>query len=793
MKASLKWLRAYTDFSLAPQELARRLTMAGHEVKAVQTIGEWESTFVSEVVSVESHPQADRLKLVTVSLGTRRKTVVCGAANYTVGDRVPLAEVGAKLVDGHTGEVVKLSKAKIRGVVSEGMLCSEKELGISDEHEGIMILPADAPPGVPLRDYLGDVILDLDITPNRPDCLSIVGIAREVAAIIGGKLHLPDVSYAETGGAIESLASVAIAEPGLCPRYCASLILGVKIAPSPRWLSERLAASGMRPINNVVDITNYVMMEYGQPLHSFDYDALAGRQIVVRRAYPGEKLTTLDGSERELDPQMLVIADRERPVALAGVMGGLASEVSPGTVNILLESANFARGNLRRTSQALGLSSEASLRFEKGLSIELPPLALRRATQLILEVAGGQAASGIVDVYPGKRERIPVELSLAEFPRLLGMEVAEEEVVGILGSLGFDCRPGPPGSLLVSAPWWRTDIKFPADLVEEVSRMKGYEGIPVRLLGTALPARSTTPMMKTKRKLRDIMVGFGFQEVLTYSLTAPELLAKSSSQSVTPVRVVNPLSPRQEYLRTTLRGNVLAVLAHNQRHATSLRLFELGKVFLPVEKDLPRETEMLCAVLAGKRQETSWRGGEDFDFFSARGMSEAILASLGVKADYRPGNDDRLRRGRQATMVADGVELGIVGELHPLVARDFDIDISTYLVELDLESLLSVPCAEERYSPIPRFPASVRDMALIAGEGIGYKDVQDIVTGFPLVSQASLFDVYRGEQVPAGKKSLALRVVYQSPDRTLSDEEVDGVQRQILDKLSAALGISLRS
>ena len=425
MKVSLKWLRDYVDIILAPEELAEKLTMSGLEVKGIQAIGgTWDNVVIGEVIALNPHPDADRLTLATVDLGTEQVTTVCGAPNISLGQRVPFAHIGARLIDAHTGEAIVLKPAMIRGVASEGMVCSEKELGISDSHEGILVLPPEAPIGAPLGDYLGDIIFDLDVTPNRPDCLSVIGIAREIAALTDEPLRLFPIHYEELEDSIDSFASVDIADSDLCPRYCASLITGIKIAPSPSWLQQRLNSCGMRPINNVVDVTNYVMLEYGQPLHAFDYHKLKGRQIIIRRAGNGETITIIDGTERALNADILVIADKEEAVAVAGIMGGLDSEVTDRTDTILLESANFNQATIHRGCSHLQLQSEASIRFDKGLNSELPLLPLKRATQLLLELAGGRAARGIIDVYPGKSEPKPILLTAREAERLSGLKVS---------------------------------------------------------------------------------------------------------------------------------------------------------------------------------------------------------------------------------------------------------------------------------------------------------------------------------------------------------------------------------
>ncbi|GAH46605.1 unnamed protein product, partial [marine sediment metagenome] len=437
MKVPLKWLKDYVDVTLPPSDLAQRLTMAGTEVKGWQVIGgDWESIVVGQIVAINPHPDADRLSLPTINLGTEQQTVVCGAPNLRLGDKVAFAHVGAQLIDGHSGQVFRLKPAKIRGVVSTGMVCSEKELGISDSHEGIMVLPAEAPIGTPLVDYMGDVIFDLDITPNRPDCLSVIGIAREVAALTGQGVPLPEVGYEEAPLPIEHQISVDIVDPDLCPRYCASLIAGVKVAASPGWMQQRLLACGMRPINNIVDITNYVMLEYGQPLHAFDYHRIGGKKIIVRRADKGETLVTLDGAKRVLSQDMLVIADEEQAVAIAGVMGGADSEVTQQTTAILLEAANFDPASIYHTGNSLNLPSEARLRFERGISPELTLPAVKRATQLLIQLAGGEAAKGLVDAYPGKQEREPISLSTGRVSSLLGVEFSLDQIIGALASLG---------------------------------------------------------------------------------------------------------------------------------------------------------------------------------------------------------------------------------------------------------------------------------------------------------------------------------------------------------------------
>jgi len=801
MKVSLKWLEEYVDITLPPADLAQRLTMAGTEVKGWQVIaGKWENIVVGQIIAINPHPSADRLTLPTVDLGTEQQTVVCGAPNLRLGDKVAFARVGAQLIDGHTGQVIRLKSAKIRGVVSSGMVCSEKELGISDSHEGIMVLPPEAPVGTPLADYMGDVIFDLEITPNRPDCLSVIGIAREVAALTGQKVRLPEVGYETAPLAIDQQLAVDIVDTDLCPRYCASLITGVKVAASPRWMQQRLLACGMRPINNIVDITNYVMLEYGQPLHAFDYHRIRGKKIIVRRADDGEIIVTLDRVRRVLSRSTLVIADREQAVAIAGVMGGADCEVTEETTAILLEGANFNPSSIYYTGNTLGLPSEARLRFERGISPELTIPALKRATQLIIQLAGGEAAKGLVDAYPGKQEPEPISLSTGEVNSFLGVEFSIGQIKAALVSLGFDCQPAASASeVWVTAPYWRSDIHQPVDLIEEVARIIGYDKIPVTMLSESLPRQNPEPILSLKQEVRLSLVGYGFQEVVTYSLTSLELLnkllPKPHPPEPMPLRMANPMTADQEYLRPNLRPNLLAALSANRRHeAGGIRLFELGRAYLPRPKDLPEEPEVVCGLLSGPRFEESWHGGgEMVDFFDAKGVVDGLLSRLCVEASFEPGEDESLHPTKQAAIVIGGEKVGALGKLHPKVAEAFELSRDVYLFEINLTALLPFTIGHKLFQPIPRFPAIVRDIALVVGAGVTHRQVQDIIMGFPLVTQVAIFDVYAGGQLPAGKKSLAYRITFQSPSHTLTDDEVNKVLKQILDKLSKEFGAILRS
>jgi phenylalanyl-tRNA synthetase beta chain len=802
MKVPISWLKDYVDVTLPAKELAQKLTLAGFEVSEIITTGgSWDNIIIAQITAINPHPNADRLRLATVETGTGAETVVCGAPNLSIGDKIAFARVGAHMINPHNGQAEELKPAKIRGVESRGMICSEKELGISESHEGILVLAADAPVGKPLAEHIGDTVLGIDLTPNRPDCLSIIGIARETAALTGQKIHIPEIKYEETGDPIDKQISIEITDAELCPRYCATLITGVKIGESPAWLQERLIACGARPINNIVDITNYIMLEYGQPLHSFDYTRLKNKKIVVRRAKDGEKFYTLDTNERQLTGDMLIIADGERTVAVAGVMGGLNSEVSESTTSILLEAASFKATSIHYTSRHLGLISEASMRFERGISAGLTIPALRHATQLIAELGGGKVAVGIIDAYPGKKAPKPIILTPEETKRILGIDCSLEQIKSALEALGFECLSDGK-QVSVTAPYWRSDIKYDVDLIEEVARVIGYDKIPTTLLAAPIPRQTPEPIFGLRNNLRQTLAGYGFQEIMTYTLTNLEALGKlipdQRPPEQLPVRVANPMTADQEYLRPTLRANVLNTLAANRRHEESgIRLFELGKIYLPRLNDLPAEPDILCGIMSGPRVEKSWLGGEGtFDFYDVKGVAEGLLNRLGVSVSFTNSADPGLHPTRQAAIVAENggqkVTLGVIGELHPKVSAAFEIEGTVCLFELEVAALLPLTAGYNMYQPVPRFPAIVRDIALVVDAEVTNQKILDVIKGFSLVSEVVLFDVYSGKQLAEGKKSLAYRLVYQTPDKTLTDDTVNKVQEQILSKLTKALGATLR-
>ena len=798
MRVPLSWLREYVDLDLPVEELAHRLTMAGVEVGEIIRVGGWEHCFVGQVLSVRAHPQADRLSLCRVTTGSEEMEVVCGAPNVAAGQKVCFAMVGANLFDSHSGKREPLKAARIRGVVSQGMICSELELGMGEGHEGIVVLPDEAPVGQPLDEYLGDTILDLELTPNRSDCLSILGVAHEVAALTGGIVREPGLAYPEEGPPVESQISITIADPDLCHRYTASLIQGVKIGPSPRWMQERLTTAGLRPINNVVDATNYVMLEFNQPLHAFDLKRVREATIVVRRARAGETLVTLDGVERRLGTEVLVIADAKDAIGIGGVIGGAGSEIGPDTTDILLESATFNSYNNRQTAQSMRLHTDATLRFEKGLRPELAPIALRRATQLIHQLAGGQIAQGIIDVFPDGPSPQIVPLTQKRLKQVLGMDIDGETVERVLSSLGFQCSSTGSGCLDVEVPYWRNDINIEEDLVEEVVRITGYDSVPTTMLSTPIPYRSATPEADLRELLKDTLAGAGVQEVISYPLVSLEYLERVNGldSSNPPLRIANPLNSGQEYLRPTLRASLLATLAANQGHSEGpFRLFEVGHTFHPRPEDLPHERQTLALLVSGRRREPSWLEEDGMvDFFDAKGLVETVFDRLGVTAEFQPAQDPFFQSGRCAEIKAGSTALGVIGEVHPTVRDKFGLNTHPVaLVELDLEALCeAAQRTQRRFKPLSRYPAATRDLALLVPANVPEGRVRDIIAHHRLVERVELFDIYSGENIPAGTRSLAFHVYFQSPERTLTTEEVNRSVQGLLRTLEREVNASIR-
>jgi phenylalanyl-tRNA synthetase beta chain len=815
MKVPLRWLSEFVDTGLTVEELANRLTMAGLEAEKISVIGDaWDKIYIGHVEAVDRHPDADRLVLATVDAGEHRLQVVTGAPNITQGQTVALALAGARLIDGHAdGQVYRtLKPSAIRGIRSEGMVCSEKELGLSDEHEGIMVLEAEAPKGAPLAEWLGETVIEFEITPNLVHDFSILGIAREAGALTDRPVATPpayDLDSAPAGPA--DLVTVEAAD--LCARYVAVIIEGVTVEPSPAWLQRRLLAAGVRPINTLVDATNYVMLEYGQPLHAFDADRLADGRIVVRRARPAETLETLDHQLRRLDEEMLVIADTQRAVGLAGVMGGVDSEVSDDTRRIVLESANFDMKSIRRTARELKLRTDASVRFERGLDPNLARDAAARATRLILDLSPGATVSAFADVYPEPRMPRPLSLPFSEIERLLGVRYAPEQVIDVLSRLGFSPTldgDGDTAILHLIVPTWRGDVTLPADVVEEVARVIGYETLPERLpTGQTAPVQRD-PVYAMQRAVRSVLIGAGGWEAVTYITISDDDLRQldpagerfagvHQGDFSALVRLRNPLHADRGVLRPTLLPSLLAVAAENLKHEDGVRLFETARVYLPSSGELPRESNILGMVYAGQREPLGRfraSGDGELDFFDLKGTIEALIMRLGVnEIEFRAIDSGALHPGRAAGLFVRGDQIGIVGELRPDRAQAFGIEEPRVAVaEIDLDALREAAHPIPANVSVPRFLPVEQDFAVIVGEETPATSVETALRGGagPLATAVTLFDIYRGPQIGENRKSLAYRVTFTAPDRALTDAELGKVRERIARSLQK-IGGELRT
>jgi phenylalanyl-tRNA synthetase beta chain len=832
MKVPLSWLRDYVDLPPSAAQLAERLTLAGLEVESVRVLGlpvpegltvkqddkgpvwDRDKIIIGQVLGVERHPNADRLTLATVDYGAGQpKTVVTGAPNLKVGDRgqkVIVALAGSFLFDGHASEktLKELKPSKIRGVPSDAMVCSAYELGISDEHEGIILLEEDAPVGKPLAEFMGDIVLDIDVLPNMARCLSMVGVAREVAALTGKVLRLPATMIPTTGEAIEGKVQVAIEDSKLSSRYAAALIKSVKVGSAPAWMQRRLTYAGMRPINNIVDITNYVMLEWGQPLHAFDFDKLVQRAggksptITVRSARPGEKIRTLDGQLRELTPDNLLIADEAGPIAIAGVMGGADTEVSEATANILLESANFDFVSVRRTMKGFNLPSEASLRFSRGIHPEMVRPAAERAAALMHAHAGGTVCRGLVDCYPALLPAQVITLETREVTRILGIEMPPAEMTRILQALEFKVEQPAADRLRVTVPPHRLDIQAgSADLIEELARVYGYDRLPATLLKDQLPEQLGNRSLMLEEQVRDLLVNEVLQEIITYSLTEPSREAPLQPAGADYIRLLNPISSERVVMRRTLLAGVLEIAAANLRHTEDVRLFEIGPVYLPRPgQSLPDEPRRLAILMIGRRSPEFWQEGgqpgQPLDFFDLKGVIETLAADLHLpEVSYLPSATEYLYPGRAAELSLAGQPTGCFGQMHPKKAESYGLgDRAVFIGEFDLEAILATVPERYLFAPVPRFPAALRDIAVVVEQKIPAAQVVAEIqaAGGDLLKRACLFDVFHGENIPAGTKSLAYHLSYQAGDRTLTDKEVDKAHKKIEDRLKHVLKAQIR-
>jgi len=853
MKVPLSWLRDYVDIPVPLAELAERLTLAGLEVETIEYIGmpgaelPWdpEKIVVGEIRAVHFHPNADRLVLAEVEYGgTEPEVVIAGPPSLlplrgqsNLHLKVAFAMEGVQLYDGHAEEprIRTLKKTKIRGVSSRCMVCSEKELGLSGDHQDIIYLDDDAPVGMPLVDYLGDTVLEFDIKGPFGHLQSVFGIAREVAALLGVPLRRDVIEVLERHPAeltaTPDYLTLEIADPDLCPRYTGFFIRGVKVESSPFWMQTRLSRAGMRPINNIVDITNYVMLELGQPLHAFDYHILRPKPgddkpaIIVRRAHPGEQMKTLDGELRTFDDEMLLITDGGGSVAVAGVMGGLESEVTEETTDILLEAANFHFLNVRRTSRLLGLTSDASQRFGRRVDPELTVKAAARAAHLMAELGGGIVVPSVGDLYPGRQPQRVIEFDPGYAARILGVEVPTDDIVRILESLEFQVssstdseepKTQQTGTLHMAVPSHRLDVTRPVDLVEEVGRIWGYDRFPTTLMRDELPPQRANPRLEGAERVRDLLIGCGLDEVITYSLVNIEDEEKLRPQGPTPdpasyLRVLNPLSAERVYLRQTLLPSLLHTIRENLRFIDRVAMFEIGAAYLPMDEQvLPDEPRRLGIVMTGPREGRSWIAGQDramLSFYDLKGVVETLLSRLGLQGMYEPCKASAspvalhtaFHPGRcaQVSIASPAGEsvVGLMGELHPTVREAFDLPVQPICaLEFDLDELLAARETIRSMVPISAHPPIYEDLAVVVDENVPAVCAHDLIaeTGAPLVRSVVLFDVYRGEQIGAGRKSLAYHLTYQADDRTLTDREVAKLRSKIVRRLERELNAALR-
>ncbi|MCY3739654.1 MAG: phenylalanine--tRNA ligase subunit beta [Candidatus Poribacteria bacterium] len=798
MNVTLNWLKNYIDFELSPSELADRLTMLGIEVESVKELGaELKGIVVGSVTAIRPHPNADKLVLCQVDVGeTEELQIVCGAPNVREGMRAPVATIGATLPIGLT-----IKRAKLRGETSHGMLCSEKELGLSEDAAGLMELPTETPVGTPLSEALGldDIVFELEITPNRPDCLSLIGVAREIRAETGNALKLPHVDLKEDETDIQETTSVTIEAPDLCPRYAARVIRGVKVGQSPAWLQQRLESVGVGVINNIVDITNFVLMEYGQPLHAFDYHKLTENRIVVRRAAENENITTLDEVERDLTPDMLVIADAKKPVALAGIMGGYDSEITESTADVLLESAYFNPSSIRATAKTLGISTEASYRFERGADPGAVLAALDRATQLIAELAGGSICKGIVDVYPGEQPLHQIQFRPERVNFILGTAIEATEMAEILSNLGFEIKADGTGNYQVTVPTFRSDLTREIDLIEEIARVYGYDNIPTTLPKGDIPVPAPNPSTEVRKRIKHFLLAAGMMEAINYSFCDPNCFDKIRFTADDPrrdaLKLRNPLSPEMSVLRTTLLPGLLENAQHNRNHQIdTIALFEIGSVF--IGNGAQKEPERVTGTLAGQVGDGVYSNPyREPDFYDIKGLVEGILEVCGI-VDYTLEKTDAstFHPGRNAGVLLNDKQLGTFGEAHPEVLENYDLPYKAYLFDFDLEALVEGAIFAKRFEPIPVYPKVERDLAIVVDAAVLSDMPTELIyaTGGELVESVRLFDVYEGEQVPEGKKSLAYAITYHSATETLTDKAVNALHDKVVKHLNQKLGAELR-
>ena len=806
MKVSLSWLKDYVPIEMDPLDLAEALTMVGLEIESVSERYRYlETVFVGRIDAIAPHPNADKLHLCQVDTGQGKISVVCGAPNIKTGMLATIALPGTEFPEGFV-----LEKSVIRGQASEGMLCSEGELGLGDDRSGIMVLDPSLSVGDKLASALAlsDTVFEIELTPNRPDCLSVIGVAREIAAIQKVRLTYPDFKLVDKSNKISERTSIKIEAPDHCPRYVARLLEDIKIKSSPFWLQERLLSVEQRPINNIVDVTNFVLMETGQPLHAFDFDRLAENRIVVRTANKGETFVTLDQKERVLHPEILMICDGQKAVAVGGVMGGLNSEIDDSTSRVLLESAYFNPVSIRRTSKRLGLSTDASHRFERGIDPAGQIAAANRASKLMAELGDGRLISGLIDEYPNPQSAKSLKLSVKNTQRLLGTQLQRKEIANLLKSIEFTVEEKGPKKdediLTVTLPSFRVDISRPEDLMEEVARLSGYNHIPTTFPVMPATGRSSHKEIDLRDRMRRLMTGFGFRETINYSFmhkqTGDRLRLKPADPRRQLVDILNPLTEDQAAMRTSLVAGLLETVHYNySQQIKNLRIFEIGKIFINEDpRHLPSEPEILAGIWTGSRYDASWHDpAADCDFYDIKGVVEGLLNALqidGIQFTRLPENKCAYTRpGHTAQILCNDTLLGLVGEIHPEVLANYDLKQPSFLFELNFDHLVPVIKNTTQSKPIPKFPAIFRDITIIVNNDIETQKIVAEAQNQPeeLVESFNLLNVFEGKPIAEGKISVSLRVTYRSSYKTLEDEDVTPIHQSIADRLVKAFNASL--
>ena len=802
MLASYNWLKEYINIEVSPEELSYRLTMAGLEVSNLVCVGEeLERIQVARIEKISIHPNADKLSICRIYNGKERFNIVCGARNIKAGDKVAFAPVGTRLPNG-----LKIKASKIRGFLSEGMLCSEEELKLEEKSTGIMILPPESEIGKDLASALmmKDYVLELDLTPNRADCFSMIGIAREAAALLDTPLSLPRIEVEEEEEDLGKFINVNIEAPEFCPRYTARYVFNIKIQPSPLWMRRRLELGGIRSINNVVDVTNYVLLEWGQPMHAFDYALLDQGKIIVKKATPGEVFFTLDNKEHTLDEQTLMICDASKYIAIGGIMGGINTEVTEGTTAVLLESAYFNPQNILRTSRKLGIKTESSLRFEKGVNPETVIPSLNRAAQLIAKTANGKVARGIVDSRPPlPHQPLKIELRPNKANLILGTEISSAKMAGYLERLGISVESKNSNRLLTTIPSHRGDLRTEIDLVEEIARIHGYDQIPVTLPDMAVAEEKGKTSFKQEDKARSVLAGSGFYEIISYSFIASKNIADLQTPEEHAFRryisISNPLSRDQSVMRTTLLPGLLMAVAENHRHKNmNLKIFELGRVFFREKQNsLPTEKLMIGGVMCGLQTEESWNcPRREVDFFDLKGTLENLFRALFIGGIHYQVNNSipYLHSGISSLVILNERPVGVLGELHPHVLDNFGISRKIFVFEIDFGEIIRYYVNDRKAKPLPKFPPVYRDIALVVDIDTPHQIIEEVITSSNVrfLEEVKVFDVYQGDPIPAGKKSLAYRMKFQSRDRSLTDEEVNLFYEKIISHLSNKLDVELR-